>query len=249
MFDKEQLIEMQWVARNRKRYQELGYTYTKSLDTFMVKAGDLPKGSEKYVEVICDYCGKPYQQQYKHQYYHTGKDCCKNCWQQKARESMLEKYGTEHPLQVKEFVDKYENTCMERFGCKKHLASKDVRDKILNAYYKNGTCPTSSQQIIVRDMLREMYGDCDMNVPCGDSSLLDCVVVVDGIKVNVEYDGSYWHQDAQKDRRRDEFVKSQGYKVLRIKSRRSIPTQEQLKEKIDYLVKDNQSYTELNLDI
>lgn len=249
MFDKEQLIEMQWVARNRKRYQGLGYIYTRTFDVFTVKAADLPKGSEKYVEVICDYCGKPYQQQYKHQYHHAGKDCCKKCWHNKMSETMIEQYGTANPLQNPDFVKKYEDTCMKRFGCKKHLASKEIKEKILNSYYKNGTCPTSSQQISIRDMLRDTYGNCDMNVPCGASSLLDCVVIIKGVKVDVEYDGSYWHEDAQKDRRRDEFVKSQGYKVLRIKSRRSVPTQEQLKEKIDYLVKDNHSYAELDLDI
>ena len=97
-------------------------------------------------------------------------------------------------------------------------------------------------------MLSNIYGNCDMNVPC-DDVLLDCVISINGIKIDVEYDGSYWHRDVQKDRRRDEYVKSQGYKVLRIKSRRSIPTQMQIKEKIDYLVKGNHSYTELELDI
>lgn len=248
MFDDTQLIEMQWVSRNRKRYETFGYEFTHIYDIFMVKARDLPKGSDKYVDVVCDYCGNVYKQQYKHQYYHKGKDCCKNCWNKKMQESMNDMYGVSHALQSPEFVQKYENTCVEKFGCKKHLASKRVREKILNSYYQHGTCPTSSQQIDVSLILSTIYGNCDLNVPCGDA-LLDCVVNVDGLRIDVEYDGAYWHRDAQKDRRRDEYVKSQGYKVLRVKSRRSVPTQEQIKEKIDYLVKDNHSYTELNLDI
>jgi len=248
MFDNIQLVEMQWVARNRKRYESLGYKFTKLFDVFLVKAKDLTKGSEKYVDVICDYCGNTYRQQYKHQYYHKGKDCCKNCWSKKMEDSMLDIYGVAHALQYPEFTQKYENTCIEKFGCKKHLASKQVREKILNSYYQHGTCPTSSQQIEVALMLPNIYGNCDMNVPCGDA-LLDCVMDIDGVKVDVEYDGSYWHRDMQKDRRRDEYVKSQGYKVLRIKSRRAIPTQTQIKEKIDYLVRGNHSYTELELDI
>lgn len=59
----------------------------------------------------------------------------------------------------------------------------------------------------------------------------------------------YWHQDYQKDRRRDEFVKSQGYKVLRIRANKSLPTNEQIINAIDYLVKDNHSYTSIELDI
>lgn len=248
MFDGTQLVEMQWVARNRKRYESLGYTFTHLFDSFDVVAKDLPKGSDKYVDVVCDYCGEVYQQQYKHQYHHEGKDCCKKCWSKKMQDSMMDKYGVTNALQLPKFKQKYENTCLDKFGCTNHLASKQVREKIVNSYYRHGTCPTSSQQIEVTSILTDMCGDCAMNVPCGEC-LLDCVVCINNERIDVEYDGVYWHQDTQKDRRRDEYVKSQGYKVLRIKSRRSVPTASQLKEKIDYLVKDNHSYTELNLDI
>lgn len=248
MFDDTQLIEMQWVTRNRKRYEALGYKFTKLFDTFLVEAKDLAKGSDKYVDVVCDYCGNVYKQEYKHQHSHKGKDCCKGCWQQKAMESMKNKYGVEYPLQKEEFREKYKQTCFERFGYASHLSSPGVRDKILNSYYLHGTCPTSTQQIEVASMLAGMYGGCGMNVPCGQC-LLDCVIDVNGDKLNIEYDGVYWHQDAQKDRRRDEYVKSQGYKILRIKAKRLVPTEAQLKEKIDYLVKGNHSYAELKLDI
>ena len=68
-----------------------------------------------------------------------------------------------------------------------------------------------------------------------------------GIKVDIEYDGFHWHQDAEKDRRRDEVVKNNGYKVLRIKSGHKIPTIEQLQEAFEYLSKPDTTFTQIIL--
>lgn len=61
---------------------------------------------------------------------------------------------------------------------------------------------------------------------------------IEGIKIDVEYDGMFWHQDKQRDIRRNNFVQSQGYKVLRIKGAKKdpIPTFEQIDEQIDKLL-------------
>ena len=88
------------------------------------------------------------------------------------------------------------------------------------------------------------YGDefdCDLNKPC-DSCFLDCAIVYNSINIDVEYDGEYWHQDEQQDRRRDEFVKSQGYKILRIRGRYDIPTKEQLVQHIEELVNSQHTF-------
>lgn len=62
------------------------------------------------------------------------------------------------------------------------------------------------------------------------------------------YKSWYWHQDSQRDRRRDEHFKSKGWKVLRIKSGHKLPTEEQLFEAIDKLINTNRKYTEIKLD-
>ena len=87
-------------------------------------------------------------------------------------------------------------------------------------------------------MIEEMYPNYYLELNYVLSSLfLDlCLFIDDGIKIDIEYDGSYWHKDSQKDRRRDEFVKSQGFKILRIRSGHLLPTKEQLKEAIDKLI-------------
>ena len=81
---------------------------------------------------------------------------------------------------------------------------------------------------------------------------LDCMVCFDGYKIDVEYDGLYYHKDRQeKDKRRNYFLIKQGYKVLRIKGNKKddIPTEEQIIKAIDCLVKGNRSYIEIDMNI
>ena len=49
---------MTWTNSNRKRYENIGYTFTKYGDTFNVKINDIPKHSEVNITTVCDICGK-----------------------------------------------------------------------------------------------------------------------------------------------------------------------------------------------
>lgn len=165
---------------------------------------------------------------------------------QQEKEHNIEKYGVPYVLQVPEIRQRIEATCMKKYGTRCCLSNEEIRTKIAQTLVNNGSVPTSSQQLKLHQMLIELYGACELNVPCG-RSVLDCVIQVNKIKIDIEYDGAYWHQDKQKDRRRDEYVKSQGYKVLRIISDRTLPTQEQLAEKIDFLISTKYKFTSINL--
>lgn len=69
-------------------------------------------------------------------------------------------------------------------------------------------------------------------------------------KIDVEYDGWYWHKDrVQQDRRRNNFLIGRGYKVLRIKSTFQLPTNEQIIDAVDYLINTHHNYKEIILDI
>lgn len=91
-----------------------------------------------------------------------------------------------------------------------------------------------------------MYGECSLNEPCGPHSL-DCFIEVDGVKIDVEYDGRYWHRDKQKDRRRDEVVKSKGYKVIRVESNRALPTKEQIRSAVQTLLDTDKKFIQIKL--
>lgn len=165
---------------------------------------------------------------------------------QREKEHNIEKYGVPYVLQVPEIRRRIEATCVKKYGAKCCLSNEEIRIKIAQTLVNNGAVPTSSQQLKLHQMLIEMYGACELNVSCGRSAL-DCVIQVNGIKIDIEYDGAYWHQDTQKDRRRDEYVKSKGYKILRIISDRTLPAREQLTKKIDFLINTEYKFTSINL--
>lgn len=68
-------------------------------------------------------------------------------------------------------------------------------------------------------------------------------------KIAVEYDCQYWHEGNEKhDAKRDMFLISCGWKVLHIKSDRSLPTRKRLSIVIDYLLETNNVVYNLYLE-
>lgn len=273
MLKPEQWCAVNWHHTNKERFESFGYKFTGIGTEVLVKAEHLSPRSHAKVVVICDYCGKEIikgYHTYQRQHDPDFGDACNDCRSQKQKDMFMrdygvtnpseipyvqrkrkatikERYGCENPSQIEGVQEKKEATCMRNYGVKSPLQSKVVRERVAQTMLKNDTCPTSSQQYAVYEMLSKKYDNCELNKQCS-KNILDCVIVVDGVMIDVEYDGHYWHRDVQKDRRRDEVVKSYGYKILRIKGGHKIPTMQQLDEGIDYLVKGNHSFATINLD-
>ena len=190
----------------------------------------------------------------------------------RIRETNMQKYGTPHPFGnpdvVKKLIKtqtelyggigvaspvirkKIQQTNLQRYGVPDVLQSPEIREKSRLTMYTNGTAPTSKPQLLLNDMLNQLYGNAELNYPCGNCSL-DSMIKVDGCKIDVEYDGWYWHsskEQLKKDYQRDWFVKSQGYKILRIKGHTKIPTEEQIEEAIGYLVKGNHEFSKIIIE-
>lgn len=145
--------------------------------------------------------------------------------------------------------DKIAETNTAKYGGISPFASQEIRAKIKEQMYENGTCATSYKQLGLQDMLKAKYGNCELNFPCGESSL-DCMIVVNDIRIDVEYDGWYWHKDREKeDRNRDYFVKSCGYKVLRFFAYADrLPTDQELTSAIEQLTTTNKKYIKIELN-
>lgn len=155
----------------------------------------------------------------------------------KARERQhnFEKYGYENVLQIPEVKQKIRKTCLEKYGVECVLSLDRVREKIAESYLQHGSVPTSKPQIDLYNLLLENYGNCELNYRCG-RYLLDCMIMINDIKIDVEFDGKFWHQDKERDDKRDVYVLSKGYKVLRIVGDHYIPSLEQIKQSIDNLI-------------
>lgn len=230
----------------------------------VVKTNDLSKGSHVLVRYACDYCNTEYEISYKD--YLKGHDselgdCCHKCEGIKYKRTMKEKYGTENVMEIpgmvervkatnlerygydyhmqrEEYQKQYEETMLKRYGVRRALQNDKFKSKMISTWAANKTTPTSKPQLEIFKILCELYPNCcELEVPC-DRCLLDCVVSKDNVKIDVEYDGKFWHQDADKDRRRDYFIQSRGYKILRIKgnTKDEIPSKEIIANAIDNLL-------------
>lgn len=114
-------VDITWNNATKKWYTSKGYVYTKNKDIFTVKIEDILETSTIRVNVICDYCGKEHNKEYRNLVSGRSvieKDCCssKKCLAKKTKEINLKLYGVESCMQrndVKEKVSKKLRTSFE----------------------------------------------------------------------------------------------------------------------------------------
>lgn len=230
-----------------RRHKEIGkdccsICHEKGMETNRERyGGNSPSCSErvreKQKETFMNLYGVPYISQSKE-------------IQTKIEETNLRKFGFKRASQSPEIKQKAIDTCMKNYGVPYSQCCEEVRAKTLSTRYKNGSIPTSKPENETVEMLKKIYGEqnCFPQFVL-DKICFDCLVIVGDIKIDVEYDGTFWHQDKQKDLRRDYFTASKGYKILRIKGNYEIPTESQIKDAISYLVKTNHIHATIELDI
>ena len=171
----------------------------------------------------------------------------------------LERYGVEHPLQSKEIMEKYKDTCVERFGtpfaassevhkekvkktCQlkwgtdSYFETQEFREKSAKTLYEYSIQKTSIQQMYISKVYQGI-----LNYPCGRYNL---DILVDNIDVEIDFSGhdlpvkigSMSEKEfITKEIIRNNFVKKQGYKCMRIISRQDkLPSDTILLQMLDY---------------
>lgn len=168
----------------------------------------------------------------------------------KIQDTCLKKYNSPSPLESSQIQKKIFNTNLEKYGSISPFGNKEIRKKIVEERIYHNNIPSSFQEKILVKNLQLIYGEenCIAQYPL-ESIWFDCLLVVGDVKIDVEYDGKYWHQNEHKDIKRDYFTVSKGYKVLRFKSDYKSPTEEQIKTGVDYLVNTNHHVKIIDLDI
>lgn len=174
-----------------------------------------------------------------------------NEFQRGLREKIFEEYGCNNIAQVPYVQKKIKETNLKNFGVVWSAQSKEVQAKMRQALYENGTIPTSKIEKQCCELLKEIYGsdNCIESFPL-DSINFDCLIKVNDNLIDFEYDGWYWHKDRkEKDRRRNYYVIDRGYKVLRVVSKTSVPTKQQIVDAVNYLINENHHLKIIELDI
>lgn len=168
---------------------------------------------------------------------------------ERRKQTCLDKYGVDNAAKTAEVVEKAKATCVERYGGESSQCSDKIRRKSWESMLNHGTAPTSKAERDMVATLRKIYGDnaCQPQFVL-DRISMDCLLTVGDVKIDVEYDGQFWHKDnAEHDKRRDFYCINRGYKVLRFFSRYHVPNEEQIKQGVDYLV--NSEHKHLRIDI
>lgn len=213
-------------------------------NTFIEKYGAKnPFENKKIKEKICETNLKKYGVKFSSQNEQI---------KEKFKNTCINKYGVSNPNKTKEVKEKIKKTNLEKYGVEYTMQSKEIRRKAIETLCKNGNVPSSKQENELYNMLCRIYGDnnCEKDFIL-DRIIMDCMLEIKNIKIDIEYDGWYWHKNkVEYDMKRDYFVKSKGFKVLRIKGNYELPKKEQLIEAIDYLVNNNScNHKNIILDI
>lgn len=226
-------------------YRNKGYD-AKYNQTLIVNIEDLSKGSHAPIEVLCDICKENKitvaYEVYNRVIKNTGSYVCKHClnekrmqtnkkrygvyiasksdlFKEKTRQTNLERHNAENVMHVLEIKEKLKQTNLQKYGTTCTLQVPEIKEKVLQSYYQNGTQKTSKQQIY----LHNLYGG-ELNYPV---SYYATDICFPDEKLVIEYDGGGHdlrvtlgkltrEEFDKKELIRDQIIKSEGYKILRI---------------------------------
>lgn len=116
-------VKTKWSRTNRKRYEELGYVYTRMGDELTVKVEHLLKGSHCRIKYKCDRCGKITEITYQAYCKNKGDiDLCHRCINGQSVERYRQKYlkngntlndwFKENNLDIDKYWDYEKNKCL-----------------------------------------------------------------------------------------------------------------------------------------
>lgn len=164
----------------------------------------------------------------------------------KKENTFLLRYGVKCPFQLDGVSEKTKETNMKRYGTEYIFQNEDMFNTVKSKIVIN---KTSKPQIKLFKMLNKHY-NCLLNYGVKRYSL-DCLVIINDIKIDVEFDGQYWHDNTEsiiKDNIRDNYCFDNGIKVLRIKGNNIVPNESDIINAINELLNKDIMYKEIYTD-
>lgn len=234
-------VEVEIRPRNARHYESLGYNipmkkssknYLKQTakefvydfsTTIVVDVNDLPKNSNVKVEVLCDFCNEEISsstyQNYCNKIDRFGNYACSKCRYNHLKIIFMEKYGVKSPAQLEEVRERMKKTTLERYGVENISQSSTIREKVNATLCNNHTQKTSKQQIY----LHNFYGG-EINFPikyyAADICFPEENLVIEydggGHNLRVTLDILTQEEFDKKEIIRSKYIKSKGYKQMRI---------------------------------
>ena len=177
----------------------------------------------------------------------------------KKAENYYAKTGYRNPSQNPEVQRKKNETYYNNTGYKYCGTSPEDRKKAQNTYYektgylnpmqnpKNAGRKSSSMCNQMIEIIEKHFNNVQSEVPFKRYSL-DCVVNINDCKIDIEYDGWFFHKDkVNTDLKRNQELCDAGIKVLRVKSGSLVPDEQLLVNAIINLSQSDLFYDEIIL--
>ena len=182
----------------------------------------------------------------------------------KIKQTNLEKYGVENPMQNEEIKNKVKQTNLERYGVENVMKLDKIKEKVIiktrQTMYENGTAPCTKPQKHIYELLNNIQ-ECKLNYPV-DTLSLDIAYPEE--MIYIEYDGGGhdkqvkcgWKTEKEfkkYERRRQYYLKSKGWKLIRIMcDNDKIPSDEKIIKLIqeckNYLLNNNNTWIKIDLN-
>jgi very-short-patch-repair endonuclease len=181
---------------------------------------------------------------------------------EKKEQTLLNRFGVKSPMQSKEIKKKAFDTNIKKYGYPSPSQSPEIKSKMTQTLHKNGTAPTSKQQLYIFNLYKSVNSVVELNYPI---SIYLADICFTKEKLDIEYDGGF-HDGQVKtgkitqeefDRKeliRDKTIKSKGYKIIRIKSNLDrLPSDQVLLQMLSdakqyFSLYPNHSWIEFNID-
>ena len=168
---------------------------------------------------------------------------------EKKKQTLMNNWGVRYPLQNSEILNKVKQTTFKRWGVENAMRNPIIKEKARRTLEEKGSVPTSQQQIKLFEMCKDNFKEfkITLNKQVKSFNLDIEIITSNNIKIDLEYDGWYWHKNKGKDFARDYIIKKEGYKIIRVCSGKQLPTIEQIQNAINYVSQENKNFAKIVL--
>lgn len=152
----------------------------------------------------------------------------------KKRETCLERYNAECAMQNVDIQKGIRKVMLEKYGVEHSSQSPEIKAKMAQTAYKNGTMPTSRQQRYIFYLYKTTNKFIELNYPISRFNV-DICFTKEKLNVEVDFGGhnlavkmGYETQEEfdQKEIVRNNIIRREGYKTMRIVSRKDLLPQD-----------------------
>lgn len=131
------------------------------------------------------------------------------------RQVYIETYGVDNPMKVKEVVKKLSDNYFAKTGYTNPSYNPEVIEKIFATLIKNGNgSPSSKGEIEMLNFVKS-FGLIAYKDYMGGAVPRELDIKIPEIKLAIEFNGAYWHQDRRGyHQQKTEIAAQKGYKLL-----------------------------------